>query len=190
MTIDKFGRQSKGEGGENNLRGPKGDGFHFTNDGNYDIQNKKMSNVAEASDPTDVVNLRLLENKLKTLENSVLSGVHPRISNIETKINSFTKDLYKITNSLSVSKTYVGFNQKRLVSLNLSKNSNDAIIRYELEAVVKDVNKELGSIKGSITSLNQNFDLFKDSTNTALRILNDSLLSINDKLLVKSTTSP
>lgn len=70
-----------------------------------------------------------------------------------------------------------------------SKNANNAIIRMELEAVVKDVNKELGSIKGSISSLLQNFDLFKDNTNTALRVLNDSLLGVNSQLFTKTTAT-
>lgn len=191
MSIDKFGRQMvKRGGGVDNMRGPKGDGFHFTSDGSYDIQNKRITNIASAIDPTDAVNLNLLRSKLTTLETDVSNSVHTKISNVETKINNLTKDLTKITHALSIYKTHIGFNQKRLISLSPSKNANDAIVRMELEAVVKDVNKELGSIKGSISSLLQNFDLFKDSTNTALRVLNDSLLSVNSQLLTKSTITP
>lgn len=82
----------KGEGGMDNMRGPKWDGFHFTSDGSYDIQNKRITNMASASDPTDAVNLSLLRSRLKTLETDVSNSVHTKISNVETKINNLTKD--------------------------------------------------------------------------------------------------
>lgn len=182
MSIDKFGRHVKSANLGNIMRGPKGEGFHLTNDGNYDIQNKKISNVAKATEPMDVVNLNLLESKLIDLDTNVLGGFRVQLTNVENKINNNTTEFNKIKNALSITKSYVGFYQKRLAYLNPSKSPNDAIVRLELEAVVKDVNKELGSIKGSISNLLQTVELHKDATNTALRILNDSLLNISNKL--------
>ena len=59
MSVDVFGRNlGKTEGS----RGPPGVGFKVTSDGHYDIENKKLCNVAEPQQPSDVVNLETLRN--------------------------------------------------------------------------------------------------------------------------------
>ena len=45
--------------------GPQGIGFKLTQNGNYDIQNKKLVNVKQGADPNDVVTksqIQLLDN--------------------------------------------------------------------------------------------------------------------------------
>lgn len=62
MSVDKFGRHSdsvKMKG----AKGPPGEGFKLTSDGNYDIENKKLCNVGKASNDGDAVNLELLKEK-------------------------------------------------------------------------------------------------------------------------------
>ena len=47
--------------------GPKGDkgvGFNLTSDGNYDVVNKKLVNVAEGTNSNDAVNKRQVDNEL------------------------------------------------------------------------------------------------------------------------------
>ena len=57
-----FGRNlGKTEGS----RGPPGVGFKVTADGHYDMENKKLCNVAEPQQPIDVVNLETLRNIIK-----------------------------------------------------------------------------------------------------------------------------
>ena len=57
MSVDVFGRNlGKTEGG----RGPPGVGLKVTTDGHYDIENKKLCNVANPQQPNDVVNLETL----------------------------------------------------------------------------------------------------------------------------------
>ena len=57
MSVDVFGRTlRKTEGG----RGPPGFGFKVTTGGHYDIENKKLCNVADPQQPNDVVNLETL----------------------------------------------------------------------------------------------------------------------------------
>ena len=59
MSVDVFGRNlGKTEGS----RGPPGVGFKVTTDGHYDIENKKLCNVADPQQPNDVVNLETLRN--------------------------------------------------------------------------------------------------------------------------------
>lgn len=62
MSVDKFGRHINGK---QCLRGPKGEGFDFTSDGNFDIRNKKLCNVANASNATDCVNLQTLQTSVE-----------------------------------------------------------------------------------------------------------------------------
>ena len=59
MSVDVFGRNlGKTEGS----RGPPGVDFKVTTDGHYDMENKKLCNVANPQQPTDVVNLETLRN--------------------------------------------------------------------------------------------------------------------------------
>lgn len=69
MSIDVFGRQlGRTEGG---TRGPPGFGFKLTTDGQYDVEGKRLCNVADASEPRDGVNLslarRLVQSTLSEL---------------------------------------------------------------------------------------------------------------------------
>ena len=62
MSVDVFGRNlGKTEG----CRGPPGVGFKVTADGHYDMENKKIRNVAEPQQLIDVVNLETLRNIIK-----------------------------------------------------------------------------------------------------------------------------
>ena len=59
MSVDVFGRNlGKTEGS----RGPPGVGFKVTTDGHYDIENKKLCNVADPQQPNDAVNLKTQRN--------------------------------------------------------------------------------------------------------------------------------
>ena len=57
MSVDVFGRQlGKNEG----TRGSPGFGFKLTIDGQYDVENKRLSNVTESREPNDAANLSLV----------------------------------------------------------------------------------------------------------------------------------
>lgn len=56
MSVDVFGRQL---GRTEGTRGPPGFGFRLTAEGQYDVENKRLCNVAESSEPNDAVNLNL-----------------------------------------------------------------------------------------------------------------------------------
>ena len=63
MAVDKFGRYS--DESKSSAKGPKGEGFALTSDGNYDVKNKRLCNVADPVDSEDTVNLETLR---KTVE--------------------------------------------------------------------------------------------------------------------------
>lgn len=49
--------QTSGQG----ERGRPGVGFNLTSDGNYDMVNKKLANVADGTNPTDAITLKQLD---------------------------------------------------------------------------------------------------------------------------------
>ena len=53
------------------IQGPLGNGFELTNDGHFDIQNKKICHVADPVDATDATNLKTLLEKIKHIRNIV-----------------------------------------------------------------------------------------------------------------------
>ena len=57
MSIDVFGHTLNRAKGS---PGPPGIGYKLTIDGQYDIENKKLCNVADPQQPKDVVNLETL----------------------------------------------------------------------------------------------------------------------------------
>ena len=101
MSIDVFGRQFKRA--EAVSLGPPGIGFKLTLDEQYDIENKKLCNVAEAQDTNDAVNLNLIQRMIQkemqtiydvtaTLRNEIMNN-NVMIKNMENFTNNTTKVL-------------------------------------------------------------------------------------------------
>lgn len=61
MSVDKFGRRSNRRRPE---RGPKGEGFNLTPQGDYDIQYKRLQNLEDPVEGTDAVNFKTLQSGL------------------------------------------------------------------------------------------------------------------------------
>ena len=59
MSVDVFGRTLFRA--REVHQGPPGIGFSLTDDGNFDLENHKLCNVASAIDLTDAVNLKNLK---------------------------------------------------------------------------------------------------------------------------------
>lgn len=68
MSVDVFGRQL---GRTEGIRGPPGFGFKLTSNNQYDVENKRLCNVAESSEPKDAVNLELTKHLIQ----QELSGI-------------------------------------------------------------------------------------------------------------------
>ena len=62
MSVEVFGRNLERVGGS---CGPPGVGFKVTSDGQYDIDNKRLCNVAEPNQSGDAVNLETLQRIIK-----------------------------------------------------------------------------------------------------------------------------
>lgn len=66
MGIDKFGRVNNKK--IVGLRGPKGEGFNLTLDGNYDVQNKKIINMGEPKNESDASTKAYVDIKINDLD--------------------------------------------------------------------------------------------------------------------------
>lgn len=87
MSLDKFGRQGNITRGKV-LRGPKGEGFNLTEDGNYDLKHKRLKFVSDPVDYEDVVNLKTLKSstndclKLHDKNTKIYNAKFSRISEV------------------------------------------------------------------------------------------------------------
>lgn len=62
MSVDKFGRHEESLLFKSitGVKGPPGEGFHLTNDGDYDLKNKRLSNIGDPRLLEDAVNAKYL----------------------------------------------------------------------------------------------------------------------------------
>ena len=62
-SVDVFGRQlTKSVGGS---RGPPGEGFKITLDGQYDIDNRRLCNLADPTSDSDAVSMKVMQSTIK-----------------------------------------------------------------------------------------------------------------------------
>jgi AAA15 family ATPase/GTPase len=179
MGIDKFGRSQLTVGGVKAklLKGPKGDGFQLKEDGNFDLQNKKLCNVADPSDDGDVVTLKFLDERLNKLK-----------LQLKEKID-FLKDISKLLDVFEVSKNYVSLKSKRrIVSVNQSINTNDVVVRKELETVLSKIQSEIKSVRDVVASIHNQFNSFTEQTNAAIKILTETLKVVTTALSSQTTS--
>lgn len=71
-TIDKFGRQ-RGFGKTQILRGPPGIGFKLNDDGQYNIEGKRLTNLAPPSSPNDAATIQSVRKEITTLRAQIVS---------------------------------------------------------------------------------------------------------------------
>ncbi len=63
MSVDVFGRTLKSKA--SGARGPQGIGFKLTSTGDFDLEGKKICNLARSSEPGDAVNQDRLAEAFK-----------------------------------------------------------------------------------------------------------------------------
>ena len=88
-TVDKFGRQRVKQGVC--MRGLPGVGFRLSPDGQYDIEGKVLTNVANPTNSTDVVTKDYLLTKLEELSTKIIDVVtkdylRTKLEELSTKI--------------------------------------------------------------------------------------------------------
>ena len=111
-------------------RGPPGIGFNLTKTGDFDLENKKLCNVADAVDDKDAVNLNTLKQKLK-FELGTL------VQEFEFKFKTFD-DNFKL-----IEEKVTGFNDKIVL----------------LDKQIIDINEKLSIINKRIDQIFEIFEI-------------------------------
>lgn len=136
MSIDKFGRRK----GAKATPGPKGVGFKLTPDGNYDMEDKILVNIADPVKDADAVNVRSVHSAIASCmrdEDGTFDAHSKKIVNLKdpTSSNDVVNKKYVDGKVPELGKEVWGFKRKRL--------SNIADPMYDGEAVT------LGYIKNN-----------------------------------------
>lgn len=135
MTIDKFGRHQTRE----RLRGPKGDGFKLTEQGDYDIENKRLVNVSDPASATDGVNFKTVQSQLSSCirlnGEDLFDARHRRICNVNDPVRStdvLTKGYYESQPPYRFDETSsYSFHEYKLQNVGNPVDDGDAVnLRY------------------------------------------------------------
>lgn len=111
MSIDVFGRKLTQSDGS---RGPSGIGFKLTDDGQFDLENKRLCLVADAADLQDVVNVQVLRKVLsdelgkffeivkaqKKEVDEISSSTKLIFEDIEKKLKNINKNISKLSTKI------------------------------------------------------------------------------------------
>lgn len=115
MSVDKFGRTNIDRGASSNsshLLSPYRHGFIFTEDGNIDVENLKLSNVKSPTNDKDVSTKRYVDDSLTSLnkelhtfiekyskdtiqelEHKYINNIYLKISDVDGKVKTFSESL-------------------------------------------------------------------------------------------------
>lgn len=119
MSVDVFGRQlGRTEGG---TRGPPGFGYRLTPDGHYDVENKRLCNVAPASDSNDAVNLSVA----KGLVQSTVSSLVLATTRLREDLDELQRNIEILQNRVNENLRVVNANVD--TALELSMRNSEAI---------------------------------------------------------------
>lgn len=86
MSIDVFGRQLKETKG---TRGPPGIGYKLTTEGHYDIDDKKICNVAAPTLSKDAVNLDTLQRIIQM----EIRGIYDITTRLRNDIDDLSEEI-------------------------------------------------------------------------------------------------
>lgn len=106
MSVDVFGRQLTHS---KDLRGPPGVGYKLTADGQYDVESKRLCNIADPQLPNDAVNYTTLKNLIDSEIYNTVSDMRKLLEHIESSIQMLKsendderKSLNNVESSLQV----------------------------------------------------------------------------------------
>lgn len=90
MSVDVFGRKLKG-GKASSHRGPPGIGFKLTSEGHFDLENKRLVNLAPPLQPTDAINLKTAKDLIQSEINSmsaIIARLRSDLDTVNTIVNA------------------------------------------------------------------------------------------------------
>lgn len=90
MGVDIFGRANTKLAASSYTRGPPGIGYNLTQDGQYDINRKRLCNLADPLNDNDAVNLHVLKKRMVESDKKINEDL---TKNFQTLKNFITKEI-------------------------------------------------------------------------------------------------
>lgn len=90
MSVDVFGRHLNHA---ISSRGPPGIGYKITEDGQFDVENRRLCNVAIPIQPHDVTDLYTVEDKLQSLREDINNKLSTLKTDVEKSLEVIRKDI-------------------------------------------------------------------------------------------------
>lgn len=157
MSIDKFGRYNR-HMRINVVRGPTGEGFRLTDEGDYDIDNKRLCNVGNAVSEEDAVSFKILkENCLYQTDNQYDVALKNIINLADPKLltDAATKS-YVDTKIPTVSNGICNFEGYRLNNIGYPSVPTDAVSKQFILDTVNIVQQRVEDRLGNFVNILNN----------------------------------
>lgn len=131
MSVDKFGRFEASSGqlnsavGSNNssssrvLRGPPGQGFKLTDNGDYDMENKRLTNIGVPRDDGDAITGREFDNLARHALKINFANLKYDAGKVTIRQTNEPVDEYDLVNLRYLRKNYVMYGKD---GVNLNNN--------------------------------------------------------------------
>lgn len=164
MSVDKFGRYSKRVDGVSK-RGPPGQGFLLTSDGNFDLTNKRLKNLNKPEDKYDAVNKIYIEEhverKISNFYLNNISKINSEMKQLKENVNSMSSRISSVNNNLfkkidDLERKFKDENQKHLKN-NKEIENNRNLMLQSIRNDVEHMNERLNKYN---KDLNDNFKTF------------------------------
>jgi hypothetical protein len=173
MSVNIFGYRFKSKDASTVvLRGPAGIGFKYLdNEGNFDIQNKRLANIARPDDENDAVSLRYvneLMDNIKTLlihkMDDVNSSSNQNIINVKTelinKISQLTDNIFGINTVINIIKHDIAINTSEIDHMkSLIQKIKDDVTAIKSTVIPKTL------FENAIQTINYQLQLLDDKVN-------------------------
>lgn len=189
MSVDVFGRQLtsrhgvKSVSGGRGSRGPPGNGFNITADGQYDIDNKRLCNVANPTEQNDAVTVQVMQSAVQ----QEIRLVYQITSSLRSNVDDHDTMIYALQSELAnkLKKQVIDFETvQELITRNseLITHLDDRLRAFERSGANEE-NKSM--IRGLESSINEQFKRFEtyNETGQALTLRNSEVIANLDTRL-------
>ncbi|RWS23084.1 uncharacterized protein B4U80_08866 [Leptotrombidium deliense] len=169
----------------NKVKSEKGDpgiGFKLTDDGNYDIENKRLVNVDNPLKENDVVNKKFHSNELEKAINQrkvdcekLINSLKHEISSISENIINFDKNNKNLINSLNGEMSELKTKQE-ILAKDFEEIANKQHSDYStFNNQIKKIENNINDLKNILDSKNLIHNNFK-------QLMNDQLSSLTTRI--------
>lgn len=125
MTRDVFGRSSLSRKSPK-LYGPAGIGYKLTADGHFDIENRRLCNIANPVEGTDAINLNFHQSSISHLH-ELLEKITTEVDILKTNVDICLTEFQKLRESSTI------------VTTQLNNHINESLKNIRKELTVNSI---------------------------------------------------